>query len=387
MNWYKKAQVNQTDNIVFDIYSKISNNIGGSWTVISDTKMMSTFQLQSYRIIKLDGKDVKRAGDYFWVEVKIFIYKALNILHPWSGTYENAENWQQGVASKLKDFRKYENFDWKEEETKRWEALKKLKPENSSTYDEQYGNKLIEFLVQIYGKKPNGKEAPSSVDKLKLFFEKGDIERIGVTHKGIDTPSDIAQYIQTTIDNYYKDDNEDDNEDDDRVEPIDPTGGEYIEPEVTYDRTDAPVLTPNFAQHKNWYKKAQFDYNTEEDRTTISAPQGNVIVTKTYPRYEFMEDLAPEEFETLNIDEDEAIAKIEHIEVDIGSRGEGVGGKLLEEAINKAYSMGVSFIYLNACPMGIDGLSLNDLTVFYQKYGFFVFKSQGNNNLMGMHNR
>lgn len=134
----------------------------------------------------------------------------------------------------------------------------------------------------------------------------------------------------------------------------------------------------------NWYKKAQFDYNIEEeDRTTISAPQGNVIVTETYPRYEFMEDLTPEEFEALGIDEDEAIAKIEHIEVDIGYRGDGVGGQLLAEAINKANSMGVNFIFLNACPMGVDGLSLEDLTAFYEKYGFRVFKYQGNNNLMG----
>ncbi len=137
----------------------------------------------------------------------------------------------------------------------------------------------------------------------------------------------------------------------------------------------------------NWYKKAQFNYEEEEDRTTISSPQGKTIVTESYPRYEFMEDLTPEEFETLGVDEDEPIAKIEHIEVDIASRGLGYGGQLLAEAIQKAQGMGVNFIYLNACPMGVDGLSLNDLTVFYQKYGFFVFKSQGNNNLMGMYNR
>jgi len=136
----------------------------------------------------------------------------------------------------------------------------------------------------------------------------------------------------------------------------------------------------------NWYKKAQFEYEEEEDRTTISSPQGNVVVTETYPRYEFIEDLTPEEFEALGVDEDDPIAKIEHIEVDIASRGLGYGGKLFAEAIRKAQNMGVDFIYLNACPMGIDGLSLNDLTTFYQKYGFFVFKDQGNNNLMGMYN-
>ncbi len=137
----------------------------------------------------------------------------------------------------------------------------------------------------------------------------------------------------------------------------------------------------------NWYKRSQFDYEEEEDRTTISSPQGNTVVTETYPRYEFMEDLTPEEFDALGVDEDEPIAKIEHLEVDIASRGLGYGGKLFAEAIQKAQSMAVDFIYLNACPMGMDSLSLDDLTVFYQKYGFFVFKSQGNNNLMGMHNR
>lgn len=135
----------------------------------------------------------------------------------------------------------------------------------------------------------------------------------------------------------------------------------------------------------NWYKQSQeFQINEEEDRTTYSLDNGSVIVTETYPRYEFLEDLTPEEFEALNLDEDEMIAKIEHIEVNIASRGQGVGGQLLSKAVGDARQMGVNFIYLNACPMGVDGLSLNDLTVFYEKYGFSVFKSQGNNNLMGM---
>jgi hypothetical protein len=39
-------------------------------------------------------------------------------------------------------------------------------------------------------------------------------------------------------------------------------------------------------------------------------------------------------------------------------------------------------IYLNASPMGFSGLNLEDLTNFYKKFGFSVFKKQGNNNLM-----
>lgn len=134
----------------------------------------------------------------------------------------------------------------------------------------------------------------------------------------------------------------------------------------------------------NWYKQAQeFQIQEDEDRTTYSLDNGSVIITETYPRYEFLEDLTTEEFESLNLDEDERISKIEHIEVDLAYRGEGIGGQLLLRAINDAKQMGVNFIYLNACPMGIDGLSLTDLTIFYEKYGFKVFKYQGNNNLMG----
>ncbi len=135
----------------------------------------------------------------------------------------------------------------------------------------------------------------------------------------------------------------------------------------------------------NWYKQSQeFQIEEEEDRTTYALDNGSVVVTETYPRYEFLEDLTPEEFEALNLDEDEPIAKIEHIEVNVASRGQGVGGQLLSKAVGGARQMGVNFIYLNACPMGVDGLSLDDLTLFYEKYGFSVFKSQGNNNLMGM---
>jgi predicted GNAT family acetyltransferase len=139
----------------------------------------------------------------------------------------------------------------------------------------------------------------------------------------------------------------------------------------------------------NWYSRIiklsqEFQREEEEDRTTYSLDNGSVIVTSTYPRYEFLEDLIPEEFESMGLDEDEEIAKIEHIEVDIASRGQGVGGQLLERAIGEARGMGVRFTYLNACPMGVNGLSLSDLTIFYEKYGFKVFKSQGNNNLMGL---
>ena len=210
MNWYKKAQTKTTENIIFDIYSAITNMIEGSWTVLEDKRLMGNHKLQSYRIIHMDGKNIKMQGDYFWIEVKMFMYKALNILHPYDGTYENAQNWQQGEKSSLKELGQKQNKWPKEEEQRRWKALKELPPEDISTYDEQFGNRLIKFDVLVYGKKPDGKEAPVKVDKLEAFFGRGDIEKIDSISEVVDTPIEIAQYIKKTIDNYYGDNGGDD---------------------------------------------------------------------------------------------------------------------------------------------------------------------------------
>jgi len=133
----------------------------------------------------------------------------------------------------------------------------------------------------------------------------------------------------------------------------------------------------------NWYKKAQFTYDTDEDRVTISSPYGSVVITETSPKYEFVEDLSPEEFGQVGVDEDDFIAKIEHIEINPNNRGQGYGTALMEEAMKELSRRNTNYIYLNASPMGFEGLSLGDLTKFYEKFGFNVIKEQGGNNLMG----
>jgi len=98
----------------------------------------------------------------------------------------------------------------------------------------------------------------------------------------------------------------------------------------------------------NWYKKAQFTYKGDEERTEISSPYGSVIITETTPRYEFVDDLTPEEFERVGIDEDDFIAKIEHIEVNSAYRGQGYGTALMKEAMKELSKRNINYIYLNA---------------------------------------
>ena len=120
----------------------------------------------------------------------------------------------------------------------------------------------------------------------------------------------------------------------------------------------------------------------DEDRVRISNDYGFVIVSATYPKYEFQEDLTETEFDDLGIGEDDIIGKLEHIEIMLENRGSGYARQLMTKAIATAKKKGWFPLYLNACPMGNDGLRLDALTKFYETFGFKVFKRQGGNNLM-----
>ena len=122
----------------------------------------------------------------------------------------------------------------------------------------------------------------------------------------------------------------------------------------------------------------------EDERTTLSLNGiGSIVITETLPRYEFVDDISEDELENLGLYEDDFISKIEDLRINDGYKGKGYAKLLMNKAldyIDENYSYP---IYLNASPMQSDGmLNLNDLTRFYEKFGFKVFKRQGNNNLM-----
>jgi len=125
----------------------------------------------------------------------------------------------------------------------------------------------------------------------------------------------------------------------------------------------------------------------DEDRIQISIPEvGFIVLTQTFPEYEFLEDLSDEEIEDIEskfgISEGKVIGKIEHLEIDKNKRGQGYAKILMKKAIDKAEKLNWTPIYLNASPMGYNGLNTQELTDFYSKYGFVTIKNQGRNNLM-----
>jgi GNAT superfamily N-acetyltransferase len=122
----------------------------------------------------------------------------------------------------------------------------------------------------------------------------------------------------------------------------------------------------------------------DEDRIKIEIPEiGYVILINTTPESEFSEDISEEELEELGLDYQDFIGKIEHLYINPKSRGEGNAKLLMQKAIQYAEKKGMTPIYLNASPIQAEkGLGLNDLTKFYEKFGFETFKRQGQNNLM-----
>ena len=140
-----------------------------------------------------------------------------------------------------------------------------------------------------------------------------------------------------------------------------------------------------FVNGGNVSKKVKFDIeeDEDEDRTEISIKGiGEVILTMTYPEYEFLDDIGEDGLEELGIEEGEIIGKIEHIKIEDDFKGKGYAKLLMKKAIEIAEEKGLMPLYLNASPMGNKGLNINDLTAFYESFGFEIFLEQGNNNLM-----
>jgi GNAT superfamily N-acetyltransferase len=132
-------------------------------------------------------------------------------------------------------------------------------------------------------------------------------------------------------------------------------------------------------------KKIKFDIeeDDEEQRITISIKNiGEVILVVSYPEYEFLEDIGEDGLEELGVEEGDMIGKIEHLEIEDKYKGQGYAKLLMNKAIEIAKEKGLMPLYLNASPMGSDGLDIDALTIFYEKLGFQVFFEQGRNNLM-----
>jgi GNAT superfamily N-acetyltransferase len=142
--------------------------------------------------------------------------------------------------------------------------------------------------------------------------------------------------------------------------------------------------TDLLTEAKKFKTADEFVKTIDDERITFTTKdgKGSVTVTESTPQLELVDDISEAQLKKLGLDEDDFISKIEDIQVDKIQQGKGVGTELMDRVIKEVLETGHDFVYLNASPMGNRGLSLNDLTKFYEKFGFKVIKKQGENNLM-----
>jgi len=132
----------------------------------------------------------------------------------------------------------------------------------------------------------------------------------------------------------------------------------------------------SFLEHTS--ENIEFLIKTNEDHTYITAYQGakifgNVVInwiTASGYDYEFNNELSEDDYDRMF--PDDKFAKIEQIKVDKKYRSSGYAKKLMERAIEIIKEEGFDRVYLNANPMGFDGLDVNDLVGFYKTFGFEI---------------
>jgi len=132
------------------------------------------------------------------------------------------------------------------------------------------------------------------------------------------------------------------------------------------------------------YKKS-----VDEDRTTITAfidnkKVGSLSMEILFDAYKYEFDDVFDEDTFYELYPDIEIVKIEHIEIDDNYKNSGIGSELMERGMKLMKVNGYNQFYLNASPMGFNGLGTMDLVDFYKKFGFKELLNQGHNVLMAV---
>lgn len=159
----------------------------------------------------------------------------------------------------------------------------------------------------------------------------------------------------------------------------------------SYDKLMSVMEENNMMDEGEVLDKTSFKAKKEdEDETTINAMYegqriGSLSMVAMQNAYWYFEDyMSEDEYDKLFPDDN--FMQIGYIKIyDKQYMGEGIAKKLMNIAITKAKKEGFTTIYLNASPMGDNGLKLNDLVGFYKKFGFKEIIHQGNNVQMILH--
>jgi len=123
------------------------------------------------------------------------------------------------------------------------------------------------------------------------------------------------------------------------------------------------------------------DENIElDDSITISLKDiGHISFSYIYSGYWMFEnDMTEEEYDEYFFDE--PFININELFIEPTYRYNGYAKILLQKALDYIKKEGIKIIYLNASPMGLDGLNKDQLVKFYKSFGFKILNDKYNNN-------
>lgn len=224
MNWFSKvAGKILVDDMSKHIFQSVQHVVGGVWEVIKSSNLMPGYRLQKYGVIEMYGVNVRVAEDRYYFKCFWEISKHLNMdIPPGYFADDNPPGGKWWGPSQAK-----ERIDRERSHGDPYEKV--------DSFDSEIGHKLITFRCFAEGWRPGmmpGGEIDTETHMDLHQYPvpiagKGDprfdMERIGGT-EGLTTPYEVADWLKTSIDQWWnkRRGDDDDDGDDPLPSPITP---------------------------------------------------------------------------------------------------------------------------------------------------------------------
>lgn len=136
-------------------------------------------------------------------------------------------------------------------------------------------------------------------------------------------------------------------------------------------------------ENKEFLNSVKFIYEEDEDKMKIKAfykgKKIGIVILEIFVNsyWEFEDDFNEDEYNDMFPDDE--YVKISWFDVTPEYRKSGLARKLMLMSIDKVKERGYHQIYLNASPIGSDGLAVKDLVWYYKVFGFKEILNQGHN--------
>ena len=192
MNWFNKIAGNiRPLDINEHLYGAILHIVGGEFKWVNPRILTAPAKYQQYGVIDIVTKNVIQQDDVFYIKVFHYIRRGRNT---------------QPLP-----------YDYADEA---WEEWKKNNPiEKIDNIDSVKGHPFVSFRGFIEGRKPDMQDIEREEDfPIKHVTVRRDMVNIG-SFENLDTPYEVATFVRSAIERFYRPDNGEDDVEDDSPTP------------------------------------------------------------------------------------------------------------------------------------------------------------------------